>query len=354
MKSCGHLLSLAVVAKFAVDRIVVKEAFALGALCVVVIAARVANIDIIAICVDSEGNVIDREIFIALRAKQIFVVKATGTNVGAVVNNGHFAFVEVLLAMLAKAIVLVEAVVADVDAFAVAIDNLPSFGAKILALLTEFGLVVAVVAEKFGRKFADAGNANSIGADLEDLEVVGMVGVRPVRIAAEAVPARDTNVMLVAAVFFGLPEIGNALKRGEFALNQIAIELGFGLGTTSTAVSVVKAALKQKSIERLIHEKLPRRLTIIESFGLIGVGGSEDDEGHVVAGVAGTATVIIAIEDVEGVARSHSGAALVPFRIAHCQEMRGVDRDEKLEVNLFCGKLVGELREEMLELTVLA
>ena len=53
-------------------------------------------------------------------------------------------------------------------------------------------------------------------------------------------------------------------------------------------------------------------------------------------------------------AGSHSGAALVSFRVAHCQEMGGVDRDEKLEVNLFCGKLVGKLGEKMLELTVLA
>ena len=59
----------------------------------------------------------------AFRAKQIFVVKATGTNVGAVVHHGHFAFVEVLLAMLAKAIVFVQAVFADVNALAVPIND---------------------------------------------------------------------------------------------------------------------------------------------------------------------------------------------------------------------------------------
>lgn len=135
-------------AKFAVDRIVVKEAFALGALRVVVVAAIVANKNVIVVGVDSEGNVIGGEIFIALRAKQVFVVKATGANVGAVVNNGHLPFIEVFFAMFAKAIVLVQAVVADVNALAVPINNFPSFGAKILALLAEFGLVVAVVAEK--------------------------------------------------------------------------------------------------------------------------------------------------------------------------------------------------------------
>ena len=50
-------------------------------------------------------------------------------------------------------------------------------------------------------------------------------------------------------------------------------------------------------------------------------------------------------------ARSHGGAALVPFRVAHGEEVCRVDRDEKLEVNLFCGKLISELSEEMLELT---
>ena len=199
-----------------------------------VVAAIVANKDIIAVLVDSEGNVVGRKVFVALVTKQVFVVKATGANVGAVVNNGHLPFIEVFFAMLAKAIVLVQAVFADVNALAVAINNLPRFRTKVLALLTEFGSFVAVVAEKFGRKFAGTGNANTIGADLEDLEVVGMVlangnfsvevRMNPVRISAKAVPASDMNVMFVAAIFFGLPEIGNAFKLGNFALNQIAIK----------------------------------------------------------------------------------------------------------------------------------
>ena len=94
-------------AKFAEDRIVVEEAFAFNALGVVIIAAIVANKNVIVICVYSERNVIGRKILVALRAKQIFVVKATRANVGAVVNDSHLSFVEVLLAMLAKAVVFV-------------------------------------------------------------------------------------------------------------------------------------------------------------------------------------------------------------------------------------------------------
>ena len=222
-------------ANVAVDRIIVEEAFALDALGVVIVAAIVANKNVIVVSVDSEGNVIGGEIFVAFRAKQVFVVKATGANVGAVVNHSHLAFIEVFFAMLAKAVVLVQAMFTDVNALAVPINDFPSFGAKILALLTEFGSFVAVIAEKFVRKFAGAGNAKSIGADLEDLEVVGMVlangnfsvevWMNPVRISAEAVPARDTNVMLVAAVFFGFPEIGDAFKLGQFTLNKVAIKL---------------------------------------------------------------------------------------------------------------------------------
>ena len=60
--------------------------------------------------------------------------------------------------------------------------------------------------------------------------------------------------------------------------------------------------MKQKPVVRLIHEELARRLAVIERFRLIGVGGSEHDKSHVVAGVAAAPTVVFAIEDVEGVA----------------------------------------------------
>ena len=221
-------------ANIAVDRIVVKEAFALDALCIVVVAAIVANKDIVAVGIDSKGNVIGGKILVALRAKQVFVVKTMRANVGAVMNHSHLLFVEVFFAVLAKAIVLVQAVFADMNAFAVAIDDFPSFGAKILALLTEFGSVVTVVAEKPLGKFAGAGNAKPIGADLENLEIVGMVlangdfgvevRVHPITISAEAVAAIEVNVVFVTAVFFGLPKIGNAFKLGQFALNKVAIK----------------------------------------------------------------------------------------------------------------------------------
>ena len=60
--------------------------------------------------------------------------------------------------------------------------------------------------------------------------------------------------------------------------------------------------MKQEPVKRLVHEKLARGLAIVDSFGLVGVGGSEHDKGNIVASVAGAPTVVIAIEDVEGVA----------------------------------------------------
>ena len=63
---------------------------------------------------------------------------------------------------------------------------------------------------------------------------------------------------------------------------------------------------------------------------------------------------LFAIHDVEGMAGSHSRAVIIPFRIAHGQEMGGVQTHEELEVNLFCRKLVGELCEEMLKRTTCA
>ena len=339
-----------------------EKLLTLSAPTVVFVAAVVANVDAIAVGVDSQGNFISEEIFVALCAKQIFLLKATRANVGAVVNKSHLASVVIFLTMLAEAEIFVQAVVADLNTLAVAINDFPCFRAIVLALLTEFATVMlAILAEKFRRNFAGAGNAQPVGAYIENLEVVLMVvangnfgvevWVRPVRITAKAVTASDVNAMFVTAIFFRLPEIGHAFELSKFALNQIAIKLGFGLRATSTAVGVVEPTLKQKPVLRLVHEELPRRFTVVESFGVVRVGGSEDDKGHVVASVAGTAAVVVAIENVKGVAGNHRRTAIISFRITHRQEVRGINRHEKLEVNFLAGKLVGELREEMLKLT---
>jgi len=221
---------LAVVANIAVNRIVVEELFTFRAPSVVLIAAVIANINVIAVFIDSQGNFIGEKIFIALSAKQIFLLKATGANVRAVVDKGHPASVVIFMTKLAEAEIFVETTFADVDTLAVAINDFPSFRAKIFALLTEFATVMlAILAEKFGRKFAGAGNAKPICSNIENFKVMGVVlpdrnlgievRMRPVSITTKATATRDMNVKFIAAIFFRLPQVRNAFKLGKFALN---------------------------------------------------------------------------------------------------------------------------------------
>ena len=81
-------------------------------------------------------------------------------------------------------------------------------------------------------------------------------------------------------------------------------------------MSVVKATLEKKSIERLIHKQLPCRFSIIMRFGIIGIESSEDDKGHVIASIAEAPTVVIAIEDVETVATNMVFTSLVVMVLA--------------------------------------
>ena len=97
------------------------------------------------------------------------------------------------------------------------------------------------------------------------------VRVRPVRITAKAVTARDMDVVFIATIFFSLPQIRNTFKFGNFPLNQVTIKLGLGLCSTGTAMSVVKTTLKQKPVVWLIHEELARRLAIVKRFGIVGI-----------------------------------------------------------------------------------
>ena len=131
------------------DRIIMEKAFAFGATSIMIVATRIANINIIAILVDSERNIVGKEVFVALIAEQILIRKATGANVGTVMDKSHLAFVEILLAVFTKAIIFVQTTFADVNELAVAIENVPCFRAVILTLLTEFAtIVIAIVAQK--------------------------------------------------------------------------------------------------------------------------------------------------------------------------------------------------------------
>ena len=143
------------------------------------------------------------------------------------------------------------------------------------------------------------------------------VRVCPVGITAKTVTARNVNAMFIAAIFFCLPEVRDAFKLGNFPLNQVTIKLGLGLSTTSAAVSIVEATLEQKPVERLVHKQLASSFSIVKSFRVTRIGGGENDKGNIITSVAGTAAVVIAINDVEGVTGSQSRAAIISFRITH-------------------------------------
>ena len=98
---------MAVVANITVNRIVVEESFTFGTPSIMFIAARIANINIIAVYINSKRNFISKEIFITFVAEQVFISKATGADIGAVMNHSHLAFVMVFLAVLTEAVVFI-------------------------------------------------------------------------------------------------------------------------------------------------------------------------------------------------------------------------------------------------------
>ena len=60
---------MAVVANVTDDRIVVEELFTFGAARVMIITARIANVDVVAILVDGKRNFVSKEILVTLIAE---------------------------------------------------------------------------------------------------------------------------------------------------------------------------------------------------------------------------------------------------------------------------------------------
>ena len=67
----------------------------------------------------------------------------------------------------------------------------------------------------------------------------------PILVAAEAEIRIDRDVPLVTVVVFGLPQVGNAFKSGNFALDQVAIQVGVFLMSARAAIGVVQTALQE-------------------------------------------------------------------------------------------------------------
>ena len=124
---------------------------------------------------------------------------------------------------------------ANVNTLAIAVENLPSFGARFLAFLTKFTLIGFTIGTiKPIGNFITAGNTKPISTNGESFEVVFMVGanrnfsvklrVRPIRISAEAFSTSDINGTIIFAILFRFPEVRNVFEFGKFTLHQIAIK----------------------------------------------------------------------------------------------------------------------------------
>ena len=191
-----------------------------------------------------------KEIFIAFIAHGIIFVDTLRANTGTITGNSKRLPWIIFVAVFAKTIVFVQTAFTNANNFAAMIENFPRFRSIIFALLTKFAvIVIAIVAEESVGNFVTAGNTQAVSSDSKNFEVMNVVvangnlsvkvGVRPVGITSKTVTAGDVNAVFISTVFFSLPEVGNAFKFGEFALNQIAIKFGFSLSTASAAVSVI-------------------------------------------------------------------------------------------------------------------
>ncbi len=88
---------------------------------------------------------VSKEEFIALRAKRVVVFQARIADARTVTNNSKFVLWVIISAMLAKAVVFVQAVFADVNELAVAINNVESLITRLFALLTKFVFVTVAI-----------------------------------------------------------------------------------------------------------------------------------------------------------------------------------------------------------------
>ena len=194
-----------------------------------------ADVSHIAVRVCRLDNFVSGKIFFANVAKHEVVFETTGTSERAVARFDNLVAGVILFAMFAKTIMIVAAVLANLNAFAVAVDDFPRFGIILVAVLAVLIFVrIARIAVQPAGNFVATANAQAVSADIKDFEIVEMVfangdfsvevGMRPVGIAAETFAAGNVNVAFVATIFFGEPEIGGVFKFGQFALNEVAVK----------------------------------------------------------------------------------------------------------------------------------
>ena len=104
---------------------------AVGASTEAFFAAVAADKNVVSVGINGRFNFVGVEIFVAKVAKHEVIFDAMGTNVRAVADLENLCDGAILFAMFAKAVMRVEAVLADVNSLAVTVDDFPTFRSKV-------------------------------------------------------------------------------------------------------------------------------------------------------------------------------------------------------------------------------
>ena len=199
------------------------------------VAAVFASEDVIPLSVNGGFNVVSVKILVAHVAEHVIAFNAMLADEGTVAGLDDLVNGAVFFAVFTKAVVIVEAMLADANTFAVAVDDFPRLRAAVFAFLAElvFFRVATVAVKSAGNLFA-ATDAQAVSPDAEGFEIVEMVfangdfgvevGVVPVGVTAEAFTLANVDVTLIVAVFLGNPEIGSVFEFGQFTLDKVAVK----------------------------------------------------------------------------------------------------------------------------------
>ena len=171
-------------------------------------AAIVTNENGIAVSVVGVVHVVPMMNFAALGTFRAVIFNAVLANIG-VIDKGHLVAGVILVAVATIAEVFFETIRANVNSFAVSVENTGngvSAAAAFVAGLAAFR--IAVIAVQSRRNFLAARNAQAVSSDGKSLEIVEVILVDgdfraeirnfPILVAAETVVRIDVNVPLVS------------------------------------------------------------------------------------------------------------------------------------------------------------
>ena len=83
---------------------------------------------------------------------------------------------------------------------------------------------------------------------------------------------------------------------------EVSVQPGILLRTDCPAGTVVKTALQEQTVARLVGENLTGVLAVVQGFRYIGIRRREDDEGVFVPRIAGAAGEVFVVLRIEGMA----------------------------------------------------